>query len=100
MLVLQNWTWYWNVVRSATWYERNVRKTKAQYLWDAGRKEAALDTYEEIVQIGDSLIHYFRAQQEETVQSNYRIKKELLKQAETQNKVRWLTLLRLRYSLL
>lgn len=73
------------------WYERNVRKTKAQYLWDAGRKEAALDTYEEIVQIGDSLIHYFRAQQEETVQSNYRIKKELLKQAETQNKVRWLT---------
>ena len=73
------------------WYEQNVRKTKAQYLWDAGRQEDALEAYKEIVQIGDSLIQYFREQQTETVQSNYRIKKELMKQAENENKVRWLT---------
>ncbi len=73
------------------WYEQNVRKTRAQYLWDAGRKEAALDACKEIAQIGDSLIQRFRAQQEETLQSNYRIKTELLKQTEHKNKVKWLT---------
>lgn len=51
----------------------------------------ALEVYKEIVQIGDSLIQYFREQQTETVQSNYRIKKELMKQVENENKVRWLT---------
>jgi len=73
------------------WYEQNARKTKAQYLWDAGRQEEALAAYKGIVQAGDSLIQYFRKKQEETVQSNYRIKKELMKQVENKNKVRWLT---------
>ncbi|WP_455587228.1 histidine kinase dimerization/phospho-acceptor domain-containing protein [Bacteroides sp.] len=73
------------------WYEQNVWKTKAKYLWDAGRKEDALATYKEQVQIGDSLIQCFREKQEETVQSNYRIKMELMKQVENKNKSRWLT---------
>lgn len=73
------------------WYEQNVRKTKAQYLWDAGRKEAALAIYKDLVQERDSLIQCFREKQKETVLSNYRINMELMKQVENKNKVKWLT---------
>lgn len=74
------------------WYEQNVRKTKAQYLWDAGRKEAALAVYKDLVQERDSLIQCFREKQKETVQSNYRINMELMKQVKNKNKEKWLIL--------